>query len=188
VIKRQILVWIGCFLFLGFTAQNDIPNIRLMDLKGKIFRINQLHKYKATVIVFLSPACPLCQSYTLTINQLIKKYNGKPIQFIGIIASKDFSVDDILNYKRSYKLNLNLVRDTERLLSKKLGATITPEVFLVGAMGEIKYSGRIDNWAYELGKKRTIITEHDLIDAIEAILSDKSVKTKKTKAVGCFIE
>jgi thiol-disulfide isomerase/thioredoxin len=175
-------------MFLGFTAQNSIPNIPLFDLKGNIFRINQLHKYKATVIFFLSPECPLCQSYTLTINQLIKKYNGKPIQFIGVIASKDFSVDDILSYKRNYKLNLNLVRDAKSLLAKKLGATITPEVFVLGPTGVIRYSGRIDNWAYDLGKKRTLITEHNLIDAIDSVICNKSVKIKKAKAVGCFIE
>jgi len=188
MIKKQTIILMTCFMFLGFTAQNSVSNIPLLDLKGNIFRINQLHKYKATVIFFLSPECPLCQSYTLTINQLIKKYNGKPIHFIGVIASEDFSVDDILNYKRSYKLNLNLVRDTKSLLAKKLGATITPEVFLLGATGLISYSGRIDNWAYDLGKKRTLITEHNLIDALEAVLQNKSVKIKKTKAVGCFIE
>lgn len=182
------IILMTCFMFLSYTAQNSIPNIPLLDLKGNIFRINQLHKYKATVIFFLSPECPLCQSYTLTINQLIKKYNGKPIQFIGVIASEDFSVDGILNYKRNYKLNLNLVRDVKSLLAKKLGATITPEVFLLGATGLINYRGRIDNWAYDLGKKRTLITEHNLIDAIEAVLCNKSVKIKKTKAVGCFIE
>jgi len=188
VIKRQIIILMSCFIFLGFTAQNNTSDIPLLDLKGNIIRINQLHNFKATVIFFLSPECPLCKSYTLTINQLIKKYNGKPIQFIGVIPSNDFSVDDILNYKRSYKLNLNLVRDTKSLMAKKLGATITPEVFLLGKTGVIKYSGRIDNWAFDLGKKRSVITEHNLIDAIEAVLQNKSVKIKKAKAVGCFIE
>ena len=80
------------------------------------------------------------------------------------------------------------MRDTKSLMAKKLGATITPEVFLLGKTGVIRYSGRIDNWAFDLGKKRSVITEHNLIDAIEAVLQNKSVKIKKAKAVGCFIE
>jgi thiol-disulfide isomerase/thioredoxin len=188
VIKKQIIFFISCFILFGFTAQNGIQNVPLLDLKGNTFKLNQLHKYKATAIFFMSPECPLCQNYTLTINQLIKKYNGKAIDFIGVVPTKDFLVADILKYKRSYKSNLNLVRDSENKLVKKLGATITPEVFLVDSKGVILYSGRIDNWAYELGKKRTVITAHDLVDAIESVLNNKPVKIKKTKAVGCFIE
>jgi thiol-disulfide isomerase/thioredoxin len=188
VIKKQIIFFISFFMLFGFTAQNGIQNIPLLDLKGNIVKLNQIHKYKATAIYFISPECPLCQSYTLTINQLIKKYNGKAIDFIGVVPTKNFSMSDILNYKRIYKSNLNLVCDTGNKLVKKIGATITPEVFLVDSKGVTIYSGRIDNWAYELGKKRTVITAHDLVDAIESVLNNKPVKIKKTKAVGCFIE
>lgn len=177
------------FLLLsGFTAQNSIQQIPLLDLKGHTFYLNNLHKYKATVIVFMSPECPLCQSYTLTINQFIQKYANKSVQFIGVVPTNDFSVNDIVDYKRKYKSNLTLMRDTKSQLVKKIRATITPEVFLLDTKGSVLYSGRIDNWAYELGRKRTVITEHDLKNALEAVVNNKPIKVKKTKAVGCFIE
>jgi thiol-disulfide isomerase/thioredoxin len=50
------------------------------------------------------------------------------------------------------------------------------------------YAGRIDNWAYAPGRKRTIITEHDLRNALNAYVAGKPVPVSKTKAVGCFIE
>ncbi len=188
MIKRVIFVLVNCLLLFGFTAQNSIQQIPLLDLKGQTFYLNNLHKYKATVIVFMSPECPLCQSYTLTINQLMQKYSAKSIQFIGVVPTKDFSVADIVDYKHQYKSNLNLVRDTKSQLVKKIQATITPEVFLLDAKGSVLYSGRIDNWAYELGRKRTVITEHDLKEALESVVNNKPIKVKKTKAVGCFIE
>jgi hypothetical protein len=49
------------------------------------------------------------------------------------------------------------------------------------------YSGRIDNWAYELGKKRTVITSHDLENVLQNLSAGKEVKPFQTKAVGCFI-
>ena len=179
---------VSCLLLSGFTAQNSIQQIPLLDLKGKTFYLNNIHKYKATVIVFMSPDCPLCQSYTLTINQLMQKYSSKSIQFIGVVPTNNFSVADIVDYKRQYKSNLNLVRDAKCQLVKKIKATITPEVFLLDAQGGVLYSGRIDNWAYELGRKRTVITEHDLKDVLESVVNNKSIKVKKTKAIGCFIE
>jgi hypothetical protein len=118
----------------------------------------------------------------------MQKYSAKSIQFIGVVPTNDFSVADIVDYKRQYKSNLNLVRDTKSQLVKKIQATITPEVFLFDAKGSVLYSGRIDNWAYELGRKRTVITEHDLKDALESVVNNKPIKVKKTKAVGCFIE
>jgi hypothetical protein len=66
-------------------------------------------------------------------------------------------------------------------------ATITPEVFVMNQKKEIVYSGRIDNWAYELGKKRTVITEHDLANVLENLNKGIVVKPYQTKAVGCFI-
>ena len=83
---------------------------------------------------------------------------------------------------------LPLLRDPENKLVKALGATITPEVFVLNGQYEVMYSGRIDNWAYELAKKRKLITAHDLQDALEAMLAGKKVIVTQTKAVGCFIE
>jgi hypothetical protein len=50
------------------------------------------------------------------------------------------------------------------------------------------YQGRIDNWAYELAKKRRVITEHNLRDALNSIVHNQPIKITKTKAVGCYIE
>jgi hypothetical protein len=50
------------------------------------------------------------------------------------------------------------------------------------------YQGRIDNWAYELGKKRKVITEYNLKDALTSVLLNKPISVSKTKAVGCYIE
>jgi hypothetical protein len=78
--------------------------------------------------------------------------------------------------------------DAKAAFAKQLGATITPEVFVLGKSQETLYSGRIDNWAYELGRKRKVITEHNLLDALNAIDKKQKIKITKTKAVGCYIE
>ncbi len=78
--------------------------------------------------------------------------------------------------------------DTDKKLTHTLGASITPEVFIMGAHGQILYSGRIDNWAWETGQKRLKATEHDLVDALNAIDAGKATYQKKTQAVGCIIE
>ena len=166
----------------------QINTISLLDLKGASV---SLHKYvgkSATVFIFISPECPLCQSYTLTLNKLLATYQNDSIRFIGIVPGTDFSAEQVVAFQRKYKTNLLLLRDPLNKLTHLLKASITPEVFMVTKQQQVIYQGRIDNWAYEVGRKRTVITEHDLRDAIEAFKQYQPIKKPKTKAIGCFIE
>lgn len=66
-------------------------------------------------------------------------------------------------------------------------ATVTPEAVVVDRNGEIRYRGRIDNFYADLGKPRQQITQHDLADALNAVLAGKPVLHPETKALGCYI-
>ena len=39
----------------------------------------------------------------------------------------------------------------------------------------------------DYGKRRRIVTEHDLRDALDAVLAGKPVAKSRTRAIGCFI-
>ena len=64
---------------------------------------------------------------------------------------------------------------------------VTPTAVLVDARGAIRYRGRIDNKYAALGKPRQQITEHNLTDALNAVLSGAPVANPETKTWGCFI-
>ncbi|WP_448103343.1 redoxin domain-containing protein [Pedobacter panaciterrae] len=158
-----------------------INSIKLIDLAGKESRINLS---KAVVFVFLSPECPLCKNY---LPGLVKLHNAnKSINFYGIIPGTSYSLKEINELKNEYGINFDLLTDREKRLSKYLGATTTPEVFLINKMGAITYSGLIDNWATSLGQKRLVITEKYLEQAIKDQLNGKQT-FKKTIPVGCLI-
>lgn len=163
-------------------------NKTLQTLEGKQMTISVKAGQKALILLFVSPECPLCQSYSLTIRQLFEKYQSKGFEFVAIVSGTDFSKDEIIKYRNSYGLKgIPFCVDPSYSFSKQMQATITPEVFVVTQNKEIVYSGRIDNWAYELGKKRTVITEHDLANVLENLNKGIAVKPYQTKAVGCFI-
>jgi peroxiredoxin len=166
----------------------SIEKIQIETLESKKFSIDHYSNYKATVIYFLSPECPLCQSYSLNIKQLKSQFENKGFRFLGIVSGTYFSKTQVKDYLKEYKLNIPLYIDVKAAFAKQLGATITPEVFVLGKSQETLYRGRIDNWAYELGRKRKVITEHNLLDALHAIDKKQKIKTTKTKAVGCYLE
>jgi peroxiredoxin len=181
---NKFVLWVCCFVSVSVCGQAII----LKDVKGKPFALNEKVKGEARVYYFLSPECPLCQSYSLTIRNLYKEFSNRPIEMIGIIPGTDFSTVTISEYEVKYKIPMKLLRDEQLTLVKKYNATITPEVVVIDAAGIVKYQGRIDNWAYELGKKRKVITEHNLRDALHSLLNHQPVRVTKTKAVGCYIE
>lgn len=190
LVKKLQLLTLAIILFLlnSFQLHLGWEKTTLVNLNGQTSTTQAIIQRKPTVFIFISPECPLCQSYTLTINQLIKKYTNKGIQFIGIVPGMDFTQKQVLSFNRTYKSTLPIWFDKHLKLTRAIGASITPEVFFISNNGKLLYSGRIDNWAYELSKKRKVITHHDLINALEAYIHHKPITTLKTKAVGCFIE
>ena len=67
------------------------------------------------------------------------------------------------------------------------GASVTPTAVVVGAGGQIRYRGRIDNLYAALGKTRQKVTEHYLRDALDAVLAHGPVPVRETPAIGCHI-
>jgi hypothetical protein len=78
--------------------------------------------------------------------------------------------------------------DGKLALAKAAGATTVPEAALFSASGELLYLGRIDNRMEDITRRRANVTEHELRDALDAVLAGRPVKVVRTKAVGCSID
>jgi hypothetical protein len=79
------------------------------------------------------------------------------------------------------------ILDSRHDLVEKAGATIVSEVAVFSSGGQLKYRGRIDDRYAALGKPRQVVTQRDLVNALDALLGRRSVANPKTEAFGCFI-
>jgi hypothetical protein len=104
------------------------------------------------------------------------------------VSGKNYSEAEIKTYLDKHHLTNPILLDPDFTLQKQLGATITPEAFLINNKGKMLYRGMIDNWGYEIGKVRAHVSDHYLLDAIEAYLQNKPIAPDSTKAIGCYIE
>lgn len=140
------------------------------------------------IVIFMAVDCPVTQKYMSTIKSLALHYQNQ-ISVTGYFPAgltrqnekqfrKEFRIPDIIK----------LIDDKSHLMTDKLVASITPEVFLLTANGEVLYSGAIDNWFFELGRYRPEVTENYLKDAITATLNKTLPTVTKTTAIGCFIQ
>jgi len=164
-----------------------VDQIPLRNLEGESVHI-ALAQNHCTVVYFLSPECPLCISYTRNLKQLASDFSDERVQFVGIFSGKWFSEDEVKTYSLKYGLSFQMLLDDDLSFAKKLNASVTPEAFLLDSSGRVRYSGAIDNWVNDLGKKKLEVTEHYLRDAIAATLAGEEVPVRSAKAVGCLIE
>jgi hypothetical protein len=77
--------------------------------------------------------------------------------------------------------------DARHELVARLGVIAVPTAVVLGAEGEVKYLGRIDDQYVAIGKARNVVTKFDLRDAITAVLNGKPVEKSRTRAVGCAV-
>jgi peroxiredoxin len=142
---------------------------------------------KTRVYVFLGTECPFSQNYTKSLNSLNEKYQVSNVDFIAVFSNSDDSKRKIKQFSKVYKIQFEVVSDKKHKLLDRFSATITPEVVVINDKGERVYSGKIDNWAEDLGVRRAVVTEFYLEDALSSIVNNTVLKIKTTKAVGCFI-
>ena len=166
-----------------------LTSVSIKSLDGKIFSVHDvIKKHRANVFYFLMPGCPMCESYTRSINELDKKFSDKNISFFGIFSSGYYSDEEIISYRNDFKVEIPFYRDIDFKLTHALQATVTPQVFVLDSTANLLYSGSIDNWAYGTGKKRMEATEFFLDDALENIIKGRPVAVKSTRAYGCIID
>jgi peroxiredoxin len=144
---------------------------------------------RATVYVFLADTCPISQAVTLPLRQLHGQYAAQGVQFVGVFPAADIDAVKIDKFAKTYQIPFALQADPGRTLTRRWHATVTPEAVVVAADGRhVLYQGRIDDSYASLGQRRTVVTHHELADALAAVVADKLVAVPKTEPVGCFIE
>ena len=188
---KKVVTIITVFLLLNTTwlfAQTVDPELlttHFAEAKTKV-AIPLWKKEQVSVWFFFSPECPMCQNYAPTLKVLAETFAGK-VQFIGIMPGIAYTREEIESYRKTYQIGFSLVVDSAFKVSNKIKATVTPEVFVINKNGQLAYSGAIDNWLYDLGKKRRVPTEYFLKDALAAVIAGKPVAIAKTTAKGCRI-
>jgi mono/diheme cytochrome c family protein len=89
-------------------------------------------------------------------------------------------------YVQRHNITFPMLKDVGNRLADVVGATRTPEVYLLDASGVVQYHGRIDD-QYGIGYAREKPQRSDLSLAIDELISGSPVTVAQTDAVGCFI-
>lgn len=182
--------WSGfLFLLILFNYSQAQTSLRIQTADGKPFIYQELFKQQEAVVLYMvSPTCPLCKKYGPTLASLEKQFANCKVRFVYVFPGSDHSAVSVKAFKMNNKLNGLILLDKDLTLTKQLKAEITPEVFLLNKAGQVLYHGAIDNYAFDVGRTRTITTAFYLKDALHATLAGKPILRSFNEPIGCFIE
>jgi hypothetical protein len=143
---------------------------------------------KAIVFLFTSTDCPISNRYAPEVQRVVSAFAGQGVVFRAVYPNPADQAATIHEHMTafSYAGSMEALRDPAHALVKFTKATVTPEAVVI-AGGRVVYRGRIDDRYVELGLERPMPTQHDLADALSAVLAGRRVLRATTQAVGCFI-
>jgi mono/diheme cytochrome c family protein len=141
----------------------------------------------ATVLIFYSSECPISNAYSPTLQELIGKYQQRPVEWVGICVDPDLSDSEVKTHASDFKLGFRIARDPIVSFARRIGATVTPEAFVLDDKGQVRYHGRIDDQFVARRVRNAVPSGNELREAIAAVLNGKEVAVAHVAAVGCPI-
>jgi len=149
---------------------------------------------RATVWLFISTDCPICNGYQPEIERLRMRFAPRGIEFVGVYAEVPLGRSEMEAHVAKFGMKYPVRIDTDRAIQQRLGARMVPEVVVTagapdssGNPAAFLYRGRIDDQWPERGSRRPSATVHDLERALEAIVAGRAPAVRTTTPIGCVL-
>src|SRR5438874_4561787 len=160
-----------------------IDDFTLPDADGAQHTLNSLKGKNGAVIIFIATKCPVSNAYNDRMEKLAEDYKAKGVNVIGINSNNTEPSAEVKSHAAEKGLKFTILKDDGNKIADRLGATKTPEVYLLDAKGKLAYHGRIDN-----SQKAEGITSNDLRVALDEMTAGKAVTKTGGVAFGCTIK
>lgn len=167
---------------------DSMPAFKLPATDGLIVDA-QLIKDPVIVVVFTCNHCPYAQAYEDRLIELQKHFDQEGVQFV-LISSNDAtnypedSFDAMKKRHDEKAFPFPYAYDESQEVAKAYGALCTPHCFVFDRHRKLKYKGRVDdNW-----RDPDAVTEHNLRDALAALVKDEEPPVHEANAIGCSIK
>ena len=182
---------VGCICWLTFgmaiaqdTPRKAVSNFSLPAADNTAVALPD--KAAATVVCFLGTECPLARLYAPRLQKIADQYAAKGVVFIGVDSNLQDTLAEVQQFRQSNNIRFPIGMDYDQKVAESLGATRTPEVFVLDARRAVRYQGRIDD-QYLPGVVKPQATVTELVEALEAVLNNEPLRVTHTQSIGCLI-
>ena len=160
-----------------------IDDFKLPDTDGAEHSLKSLAGKNGAVLIFIATKCPVSNAYNDRMEKLAQDYKAKGINVIGINSNNTEPASEVKSHAGEKHLTFTILKDDGNKIADRLGATRTPEAYVIDASGKLVYHGRIDN-----AQNTANITSSDLRDALDEMLGGKPITKTGGAAFGCNIK
>jgi len=155
---------------------------------GKMHSLAQFKDKDVVVVVVTCNHCPVAVAYEDRIIALTKKYASSADSKVAIVAinvNKDpiDRLDKMTERAKAKGFNFPYLFDETQKIGRELGATVTPEFFVLNKERKIAYMGALDD-----SQSTSKVSKKYVEDAIDALLAGKTVGTTETRGRGCSVK
>lgn len=161
--------------------------LQFTGIDGKRYEPLNVEPHHAAVLVFVLQDCPICNGYAPQIERLAKDLGPKDACFYVVHVDPTLGPDEARRHAKAYGYSIPVLIDRHHDLVGRLNVTAAPTAVVLDAQGGVKYEGRIDDQYVAIGSARSVVTTHDLRDALAAVLAGKPVAEPRTRTVGCAV-
>ncbi|WP_294818270.1 thioredoxin family protein [uncultured Flavobacterium sp.] len=176
----------------GYKVGDIATDFSLKNVNNKMVSLKNMKDAKGYIVVFTCNHCPYAVAYEDRIVALDAKYKklGYPVVAINPNnpeKQKDDSFARMQQRAKEKKFTFPYLLDEGQKIYPQYGATKTPHVYILQKTAKgnvVKYIGAIDDNYEDAKAVKTKYVEN----AVDALLKNKEVSVKETKAIGCSIK
>ncbi|HEY4205190.1 MAG TPA: thioredoxin family protein [Puia sp.] len=164
------------------------PDVRVRDVSGKDFSLQEAKETNGLLVMFSCNTCPyVIRNQSRTNSICIFAQSNK----IGVVLLNSNegdrqgsnSFEEMQSYARDQGYKWFYAVDNKSVMADAFGASRTPECFLFDKAGKLVYHGAIDDSPGDPGQ----VKRHHLKEAMQEMMQGKEVTMKETRSVGCSI-
>jgi peroxiredoxin len=160
-----------------------IEDFTLPDSDGKEQSLKSLRGKNGSVLIFVSVQCPVSNAYNERMEKLAQDFKARGIAVIGINSNVTEAADSVKSHATANSLTFPILKDPGNKIADRLGATKTPEAYVLDGNNKLVYHGRIDN-----SREASGVNSSELRDALESLLAGKPIEKTTAMAFGCTIK
>jgi peroxiredoxin len=164
-----------------------MEDFTLPDVNGKPHRLYEFEGKKAVAVIFIATRCPYSNAFNHVMASLAHDYESRGVAVIGINANNTESVSEVAEHARAHGLDFLVLKDERNQIADRLGASVTPEVFLLDSTWTLRYHGALGN-SHQPTNNPDKTNGDEVRPALDDVLGDKPAEVTETKAFGCTIK
>jgi peroxiredoxin len=154
---------------------------------GKSHSLYESKGKKAVAVIFLATRCPYSNAFNHVMADLAREYAGRGVALVGINANQSEPAAEVAEHARTHNLSFPVLKDEGNVIADRLGASVTPEVFLLDSDWTLRYHGALGNSAHPTTNPQEA-SDAEVRPALEGVLAGQTVARTETKAFGCTIK